>query len=35
MTPPMTLAYLLFMVATMSYILLATQLEERDLVREH
>lgn len=31
----MTLAHLLFSIATTAYILLAIQLEERDLVREH
>ena len=31
----MTLAHLLFSLATTAYILLAIQLEERDLVREH
>ena len=35
MTPVMTLAHLLFSIATTAYILLAIQLEERDLVREH
>jgi protein-S-isoprenylcysteine O-methyltransferase Ste14 len=34
-TPTMTLAHLLFTLATTAYILLAIQLEERDLVREH
>ena len=34
-TPTMTFAHLLFSIATTAYILLAIQLEERDLVREH
>ena len=34
-TPTMTLAHLLFSFATTAYILIAIQLEERDLVREH
>jgi len=35
MTPTMTVAHLVFAVATTAYILIAIQLEEHDLVREH
>lgn len=34
-TPTMTFAHLLFSISTTAYILLAIQLEERDLAREH
>ena len=34
MTPTMTIAHLMFAIATSAYILIAIQLEERDLVRE-
>ena len=35
MTPTMTLAHLVFALTTTAYILVAIQLEERDLVHEH
>jgi protein-S-isoprenylcysteine O-methyltransferase Ste14 len=35
MTPTMTLAHLMFVLATTAYIVLAIQFEERDLVHEH
>jgi protein-S-isoprenylcysteine O-methyltransferase Ste14 len=34
-TPVMTLAHLVFAIMTTAYILVAIQLEERDLVAEH
>jgi protein-S-isoprenylcysteine O-methyltransferase Ste14 len=34
-TPTMTIAHLVFAIATTAYILIAIQLEERDLMREH
>ena len=35
MTPTMTLAHLVFALATTAYIMLAIQFEEKDLVAEH